>query len=651
MRRQVKPFVYMAISAAAILVALLYHQALSLPPEPGGDGNDRDADAGNGTIDGWSAVYKNETVYVVLDSTGTVTDQRVVNWIYDSEDSASEHVIDYGCYDSVREMKAGRTPSLVKDEAVIWEQSTLAAGDIFYEGVTRKELPVNIEIAYHLDGEPVEPAALAGRNGSLKITVRLENNLEFEEPVYYTDYEGNRVSRDDTNYVPLLVQCTFTLDLNKYSEIRAADAGKVVIGETMNVSFTAFPYPDSEMVLEMQAEYIELAPIMFTIIPRMPPLPYIDLEDDFVAFLDGVNAMGDGLMQIHDGVQTSIEGLEHYRRRVDAIAGYADPLYKRFKAFSGFVEELLTEIDPDGLIEFLEQLAYWLDLFEQLTGDYEDLLEMIDYLAGILFPVMEEVESLDETAAAMGGDLQKLQTVNDELARHAAVLMEENEPGSELYELGILILSQGETVESLSESGSTLEQGLSALRSRLAGVEDLSDAPGQPGAGSLEEALRQLRQLLEQLNGLNPGKQLDRLGDLLENIENLDDDLARLEELFDELAGMPEAFDQLIDGQKAIAGGIKRVHDEGVLEMQKGLIEAINEMRFGEAKKEMMQWLADDYRSFADNRRNRNSRVQFILQTHRIKPEVIDKERETAVTEEVDLWEKIVNLFRADASE
>ena len=73
---------------------------------------------------------------------------------------------------------------------------------------------------------------------------------------------------------------------------------------------------------------------------------------------------------------------------------------------------------------------------------------------------------------------------------------------------------------------------------------------------------------------------------------------------------------------------------------------AIEDMT-AEAFIEKMEELANDYRSFADNQRNRNSSVQFIMKTDRVvyendelKPGIQDE-----TESKVNWWEQLLKLF------
>lgn len=128
------------------------------------------------------------------------------------------------------------------------------------------------------------------------------------------------------------------------------------------------------------------------------------------------------------------------------------------------------------------------------------------------------------------------------------------------------------------------------------------------------------------------------------------DSMNQLEEMIEEMSQLPGVLEEMVEGQRQIRDGIGELKREGVGGMEEGLVEAINEIRYGEAKMEKMKSLADGYRSHADNSNNLESSVQFILQTGKIDQVRVDdnsgSEKETGQPGWFQsLWQKFVALF------
>ena len=146
-------------------------------------------------------------------------------------------------------------------------------------------------------------------------------------------------------------------------------------------------------------------------------------------------------------------------------------------------------------------------------------------------------------------------------------------------------------------------------------------------------------------------RQLLEFGEHIDDISGL---YAKAEEIFEKLNMLPGALDELVGAQKMIRDGIGEINVRGILEMKKGLVDGVNEIRFGKAKVDLMRSLADGYRSHADNENNVRSSVQFILQTETIErqetetPDFSEKENEQSAMEKawyINLWSRFLDLF------
>ena len=81
--------------------------------------------------------------------------------------------------------------------------------------------------------------------------------------------------------------------------------------------------------------------------------------------------------------------------------------------------------------------------------------------------------------------------------------------------------------------------------------------------------------------------------------------------------------------------------------MKDGIIEGVDDIKFGKAMEDEITELAQNYTSFMDSDKNINSSVQFIMQTEEIKiheAKILD-ELESS-DNKTTFWQKFVNLFK-----
>ncbi len=616
-KKMVRPALFIFIAVLAISLTLSYYATETRnragqehPPAASID------DHKNLGQEEEASVYKNETVYILLDHAGNVLDQQIVNWIYQSGNPEAKIIADYGRYSSVNNMISGEKPILENDR-VLWDSALLNAGDIYYEGATDKKLPVEFKIEYFLDGEAFNAPALAGKSGRLEIVITAKNNLVVQDPVIYRDYNGNAAQTADVNYVPLLVQGTYMVDLNRYSNVQAENAAMIITGQTMSLNFMAFPYPEAEIIISMDGEDIELNNIMLIMIPQLPPIPDVeDMEDGLVEMLEGLSAIGEGLARLHDGTGQLLEGLERFRDESNSMMAGFDQLAAFLAEYEHYLDELLSFFDQPRQ----EELTEMIQLLRELLEDMGALPDPGIITANIRL-VSTKSGQLENAQADLSRDTEALTATNARVVAEAEKLISENEAGSELYELGILLLEQNEQFNQIAAGNRSLEQEAKELRTAVTGLNTVWDNNYLTDLDALQDTTRDMAEWLELLPDYLII--LEELLDFAENADHLLILFATVEEMFEELSALPQALEQMVEGQRQLKDGLNEINEQGIQQLIEGIVEGINEVRFGEAKIELMRALAEDYRSHADNEHNRNSNIQFILQTEKIeKPEV-----------------------------
>lgn len=593
--------------------------------------------------EGETPAVKNETVYVLLNHRGDVTDQRIVNRIYDKADPDAGFIADYGTYLFFENMTAADTPQ-VKENRLLWPAGALGADDLYYEGKVDKTLPLEIEILYYLDGEEVTPEYLAGKSGRLELVFYFTNRLSYNEPLEYTDYTGNQVRKVDQNYVPLLVQGTIEVDLRMFSEIDPGPGLTIVMGQTASINFMAFPYPEETVRLSMVGEKIALDRISFMVAPQLPPLPDLDIEDALVQMLEGMQLFSEGFGELSKGAGQILQGLNRINEESDRLISSADGYEEIIARYLADRQEyllMLEALNSDELAEGLEQLQNLLGQVEA-APDPATATEELSKAAS-------EAEELNRRLKELDSALAELNSSSQEIKSHANTLLEENQPGTPLYELGAALLARETQIAGAIAASALAGQSIDNLSSSLTALQSDWAENYLPGLQALAElgALSESLAMIERLNTFS--SELTNMKDYMNEIDSI---IAEAGDMLENLENLPYALEQLAAGQARLTDGLEELSSGGFAAMEQGLIEGINEARAGKAKLELMRKLADDYRSYADNENNRLSEVRFIIQTPRLIAETdLGKTGETLSVEEESywadqLWNKVTGLFK-----
>ena len=122
-------------------------------------------------------IKKDESVFVNLSSDGKLEKSTVSNWIHSSESNLE--VKDKSSLSDIKNVKTDDEP--VKDgENLTWK---VEGSDIYYQGKTDKELPLDVSIKYSLDGEEIKAEDLAGKTGRVKVELEIKNKIYKETSI------------------------------------------------------------------------------------------------------------------------------------------------------------------------------------------------------------------------------------------------------------------------------------------------------------------------------------------------------------------------------------------------------------------------------------------------------------------------------------
>lgn len=113
---------------------------------------------------------KSETIYVTQDS-GKVKDKTVSVWINGDKNVKIKDKSD------LKNIKNLETDEKIdtKDGYINWNSDDK---DVYYQGSTDKQLPVDVSVKYFLDGKEVKFKDLKGKSGHLKIVTEAVNNTK-----------------------------------------------------------------------------------------------------------------------------------------------------------------------------------------------------------------------------------------------------------------------------------------------------------------------------------------------------------------------------------------------------------------------------------------------------------------------------------------
>lgn len=160
-----------------------------------------------------NGVSKEETVYVNATAEGEIKDITVSDWLKNSG-SAEGDISDVSDLEGIKNVKGDETFTQDGDK-VTWNTDS---SDIYYQGTSNKELPVDMKIKYYLDDQEITPEELAGKSGHLRMEVSYTNKSKKTVKVDKKDVEV---------YSPFVMVTGMILSSDNFSNV-TIDNGKVI---------------------------------------------------------------------------------------------------------------------------------------------------------------------------------------------------------------------------------------------------------------------------------------------------------------------------------------------------------------------------------------------------------------------------------------
>ena len=351
-----------------------------------------------GTSSDTDAVYKEETVYVNADATGTIDEVTVSNWLKNSG-SVSGSLTDASTLKDIKNVKGDETFKASGD-TLTWNTD---GEDIYYQGTTDQNLPVSVKLTYYLDGKEIKPADLKGKSGHLKIQVD------------YTNKEKKTVSVDGKQeevYTPFVMMTGMILPNETFSNV-TIDNGKVISDGSKNI-VVGFGMPGMKESLNLDESKTEdltipeslcveadvtdftmsstftvaltdlLDDIDFDNIVDVDSLKSSldELEDAALQLVSGSDTLADGAGTLADGVNSYTEGADTLNDAIQKYLGSNGELNGSVTEYVNGVNKVVKGVQDytDGTNALADGVTAYIGGEQQLKEGAKGLLALSDGL-------------------------------------------------------------------------------------------------------------------------------------------------------------------------------------------------------------------------------------------------------------------------------
>ena len=191
-------------------------------------------------------IDKEETVYITASSSGEIEKIIVSDWLKNGKNQ--EVLKDDSNLSNIKNIK-GNEKYQNQNQLLTWKAE---GNDIFYQGESKEELPLETKITYKLDGKEVLPKDLVGKSGH--VTIRFDYTNKLKSTVLIGEKEEEIIT-------PFFVASGLLLPMDQFSNIVVTN-GKV-ISDANQAIVIGFAIPGLRESLQLENEitipdYIEI---------------------------------------------------------------------------------------------------------------------------------------------------------------------------------------------------------------------------------------------------------------------------------------------------------------------------------------------------------------------------------------------------------
>ncbi len=450
-----------------------------------------------------STVSKEESVYVNADANGNKESVTVSAWLKNSGD-VSGTIKDKSNLQDIKNVK-GDENYTGSGDSMAWNTD---GKDIYYQGTSDQELPVDVKLTYYLNGTETKPEDLKGKSGHLRIKVE------------YTNKEKKTVTvngKQEEVYTPFVMMTGLIMDNDNFSNV-TIDNGKVIsdgnrsivvgfgmpgLKDSLDLSSIGDGDKDIDIPesLQIEADVTDFTMTSTYTVAMSDLLDDLntdditdvddlqdaldDLEDAALELVDGSNTLEDGAKTLSDGVDSYTKGADELNAGIQKYLGQNGQLSSSVTEYVNGVNKVVKGVKDytDGTDTLADGVTAYVNGEKQLS----DGAEKLSALSSGLTTVQNAISTLNAAMDGKGAKDEDLKVATSELAKGTAAM--EAALGSES------IQEMLSTVQGMVDDGKSLISTAGELQKQLA-------QPLQNIEATLGDMGNQLETLKKSVNGL-----------------------------------------------------------------------------------------------------------------------------------------------------
>lgn len=611
------------------------------------------------------ALRRDETVYVIANTDGSVRQIIVSDWIQNG--LAAAQVEERSELSQVEAVKGSATYTLGQDNARVWDAQ---GQDLYYQGSIEKALPVDMTVTYQMDGQTVTPGQIAGKSGHVTIRFDYENR-QYE----MVEIDGT----EEKIYVPFAMLTGLLLDSDRFTNVTVSNGKLFCDGSHTAVVGVAFPGLQEDLAMEKDRldipDYVEIEADVkdFSLATAVTvassglfdqlddetlgKLELGELTDGIGRMTDAMDQLMDGSSQLYDGLctlldssQQLIDGVDRLRQGLNELTAHNSQLNGGAKqVFESLIAAANSQLQTSGLT--VPELT--VDNYSQVL---ESLLQQLDgasayaesearkKIEAAVAAQQEQVSAAVEQAVEQQVAAQVEQAVEQQVWQQvlsAAGLTEETYdagtaagaiPQKQQEQLQAALKAQmaSETIKGLISQtkaakmesdeiraliGQKTEQTMAELVEENLQSEEVQSqirsAAEQASAGA--QSIRSLKAQLDSYQSFYQGLLAYTAG-----VAQARDGAAQLQS---SLPTLTDGVTRLRDGSMELSDGLRQFREEGIQKLADALGGDLGQLS---SRLKAIREAAQNYRSFSGDAEDMPSQVRFIYRMEAIEAQEND---------------------------
>lgn len=508
---------------------------------------------------------KEETVQIKADATGKVQKITVETKLRKGTEAL---ISDYTILSDLKNTEGDEEYQKATDGKLTWENH---GSDISYEGTAKKELPVDVQITYYLDGQEITPKKLAGKSG--KLTMRFDYENHTWETVVIN-------GREQQVCIPFSVFSMIMLSEDVFSNVKVENGKVLSLGDEKIAVGYAFPGLAESLKLEEIEQFEDVE------IPDYVELTadVTDFELEFTATVLSPGVLEDFDPEDLNDIEELIDDMDELRDASKELVDGTTELHDGVDQFGGYLQDYV-----DAMVTVKEGAAGLEQGAGALNKNKKALLEGAQGLQAGLEALNTALSGDGSDGSNGGGTADLTVLLTDMNTRLQALESQEN------------LDEEGKAqVAALKQDVAILQSYGAMLQAQTQGIEGLKTSVNELAVGSAK--------LTEGIQAFNTG------------IQKLYDGTAKFNEGVGELkdAGkeLTDGYQELRDGVWEFQDGVKKFDEEGIQKLAdfagadlQNLVDRLKALKEAD----------DKYYNYGGILPGQSGTVKFVVETEEIK--------------------------------